>query len=49
MVNARLNFIEVDTVDEANKIDLNFYIFLDKQSASRNKYCFKIREAVRNG
>jgi hypothetical protein len=38
-----VNFIEADTVAEANAVDLGRYTFLDRLSATRNKYCFKIK------
>lgn len=41
------NFIEKDTVSEANTVDLTIYTFLEKMSAIRNRYCFKIRELKR--
>lgn len=37
------NFIEKDTVIEANTVDLGKYTFLERLSAVRNKYCFKIK------
>ncbi len=41
------NFLECGAVEDANKIDLDYYTFLDRVSASRGKYCFKIREGKR--
>ena len=41
------NFIEVNTVEEANAVNLDVYTFLDRVSATRGLYCFKIREAKR--
>jgi hypothetical protein len=38
-----INFIECDTVEEANKLDLDIYTFV-KFSEKRQKYIFKIRE-----
>jgi len=38
-----MNFIECDTVDDANKLDLDLYSFI-RFSESRQKYIFKIRE-----
>ena len=38
------NFIEVESVDAANKVSLKQYVFLDRFSAERRKYCFKIRQ-----
>ena len=41
------NFKELNTIEEANLIDLNNYTFLDRFSAVRGKFCFKIRESKR--
>lgn len=41
------NFLELVSVEEANKIDLNFYTFLERLSATKGLYCFKIREKKR--
>lgn len=41
------NFVEKDTVEEANNVDLSKYTFLERMSSVRNKYCFKIRELRR--
>ena len=41
------NFLEVKTVEKANNVDLDKYTFLERLSAKRNIYCFKIREARR--
>ena len=41
------NFIERPTVDEANQVDLDKYTFLERLSAKRGTYCFKIRESKR--
>lgn len=41
------NFVECDNVESANKIDLDVYTFLERISASKGLYCFKIREAKR--
>ena len=38
------NFMEFDDVRDANVTDLSKYVFLDRFSAVRNKYCFKIRQ-----
>ena len=43
------NFVERSTVEEACKVDLNKYTFLERLSASRGLYCFKIRESKREG
>jgi hypothetical protein len=42
-VGMMINFIECDTVEEANKLDLDIYTFV-KFSETRQKYIFKIRE-----
>jgi hypothetical protein len=41
------SFIEVATVEEANNIPLDYYTFLERMSAVKGIYCFKIREAKR--
>jgi len=41
------NFIEKSDVDEANAVDLNKYTFLERLSAKKGVYCFKIRELKR--
>lgn len=41
------NFIEVATVKDANRINLSEYTFLERLSAKRGTFCFKIREAKR--
>lgn len=41
------NFLEVLMVEEANKVDLNLYTFLERLSAKKGIYCFKIREQKR--
>ena len=38
------NFIECDTIEEANNVDLEKYTFLDRMSGEKGKYCFKIRQ-----
>lgn len=45
--NAKAQFVECKTVEEANNIDLGQYTFLDRFSASKGLYCFKIRENKR--
>jgi len=37
------NFIECETIDEANRISLNDYSFI-RYSETRNRFLFKIRE-----
>ena len=40
------NFIECETIEDANSIPLSDYTYLERQSAARNgAYCFKIRQA----
>jgi hypothetical protein len=41
------SFIEVGSVEEANTVDMNYYTFCERLSATRGKYVFKIREAKR--
>jgi hypothetical protein len=41
------NFVEKITVDEANQVSLDKYTFLERLSAHRGVYCFKIRESKR--
>jgi len=41
------NFVEAETIECANKIDLDNYTFLERLSAKRGTWCFKIREAKR--
>lgn len=41
------NFIEMPTVEEANTVDLSIYTFLERLSAKKGFYCFKIREKKR--
>jgi hypothetical protein len=43
----RENFIEKETVDDANAVDLDKYTFLEKMSAKKGLYCFKVRQAKR--
>ena len=38
------NFLELDTVAEANRVNLEDYVWLDRFSAERRKYCFKVRQ-----
>ena len=38
------NFIECETVEVANDINLKDYVFLERLSAEKGKYCFKIRQ-----
>ena len=37
------NFIEVESVDEANKVDLDKYTFI-RHSETKNRYIFKKRQ-----
>jgi len=41
------SFIEVGSVEEANKINMEYYSFLERMSAVKGIYCFKLREAKR--
>jgi len=41
-----LSFIEVDSVEEANNVNMELYSFV-KFSETRQKYIFKIREHIR--
>jgi len=47
MSKQNINFIEVKTVEEANNVDLDDYTFLERVSASRGTFIFKIREMKR--
>ena len=38
------NFLEFDDVEGANTVSLKHYVFLDRFSAERRKYCFKVRQ-----
>lgn len=42
------NFVEVSTVQEANKINLDLYRYDEGMSSKRGTWCFKIRERKRN-
>ena len=45
MINRNINnFLELDTVEDANKVSLEKYVFLERLSAERGKYCFKVRQ-----
>ena len=44
---SRDNFLEKETVDDANNVDLDKYTFLERMSAKKGLYCFKVREAKR--
>jgi hypothetical protein len=41
------NFLEKETVDDANDVDLDKYTFLERMSAKKGLYCFKVRQAKR--
>ena len=41
------NFLEKKTVEEANQVSLDNYTFLERVSAIRGVYCFKVRERKR--
>lgn len=38
------NFVECHNALDANRVSLDHYTFLERLSAARNCYCFKIRE-----
>lgn len=38
------NFLEFRSVDEANTVSLEDYVFLERLSAERGTFCFKIRQ-----
>lgn len=38
------NFIECETVEQANKVDLSQYTFLERLSAEKKLYVFKVRQ-----
>lgn len=40
-------FIEAETLHEANQVDMRYYTFLERLSAKKGVYCFKLREAKR--
>lgn len=42
-----MNFLEVESLEDANEINLNRYAFV-KFSETRNCYIFKIRERKRS-
>lgn len=41
------NFKEYETLEGANQVNLDEYVFLERLSVERKCYCFKIREAYR--
>ena len=41
------NFKEEKTVEDANEVNLSDYTFLERLSATKGMYCFKIRERKR--
>jgi len=41
------NFLEMATLDDANRVDLDQYTFLERMSAVKGVYCFKVRESKR--
>lgn len=41
-----MNFLELKSVEEANAVDLDEYVFIS-YSESRNVYIFKIRDKFR--
>jgi hypothetical protein len=38
------NFIEVDTIDEANQVDLSKYRWSERMSSKTGKYVFTLRQ-----
>jgi len=40
---SNLNFIEKDTVEEANEVDLSIYRWSERMSAKTGKYVFILR------
>lgn len=38
------NFLEIPNVIEANRVNLDDYVFLDSLSGKRGTYCFKVRQ-----
>jgi hypothetical protein len=38
------NFIEVSSVEDANKVDLSLYTFCERLEASRGTFVFKVRQ-----
>lgn len=40
---SNLNFIEKDTVQEANEVDLSLYRWSERMSAKKGKYVFVLR------
>ena len=38
------NFVECQSTQEANEVDLETYTFLERVSAARKSFCFKIRQ-----
>lgn len=41
---SEINFIEVDNVEEANRIDLTQYRWSERMSAKTGKYVFVLRQ-----
>ena len=41
---AQVNFIEKDTVEEANEVDLKQYRWSERMSAVKGKYVFVLRQ-----
>jgi len=42
-----VNFIEKDTVEEANEVDLTLYRWSERMSAIKGKYVFVLRQIKR--
>ncbi len=43
------NFIEKDTVQEANEVDLKLYRWSERMSAKTGKYVFVLRQIKKSG
>jgi len=41
---SNLNFVEKDTVQEANEVDLKLYRWSERMSAVKGKYVFVLRQ-----
>jgi hypothetical protein len=44
----KANFIEAKNLSEANEVDLDNYVFLERMSSKMGAYVFKVRERKRN-
>jgi hypothetical protein len=45
---SKANFIEAPTLSDANAVDLDSYVFLERMSSKMGVYVFKVRERKRN-